>query len=209
MTQSIENVSLLTRKTGKGAAGLHRKDRMVPGVIYGPKMENKNCLVEEIFILKHSGSKHESSIFNTQSEESDLNSLKVMLKNIDTHPRTNRPIHVDFYALDMSAKIKVNVPLELEGTAVGVKEEGGLLQVVLRDIEIECSPTDIPESIKVDISGVKLNGSLHVSEVTFPAGVTAITSAERTICTVAAPKQEAEAAPAEGEAAAEAAPAAE
>ena len=116
MTQATESFNVVARKPGKGASGKYRKDRMVPAVIYGPKMENKICLIDEIFVLKHSGSKHESSIFQTKSETSDLNSLNVMLKKIDTHPGTSRPIHVDLYALDMTAKIKVNVNIEFEGS---------------------------------------------------------------------------------------------
>ena len=190
MTQSTETFSIVARTPGKGASGKHRLDRMIPAVVYGPKMKNQNCLIDEIFVLKHSGSKHESSIFQTKSDTKELNSLKVMLKKIDTHPKTSRPIHVDLYALDMTAKIKVNVNIEFEGEPVGVKEEGGVLQTVLRDVEIECNPTEIPESIKVDVSGVKLNESLHVSDMTFPAGVTPMTAQERTICSVSMPKEE-------------------
>lgn len=202
MTQTTQNFQIEARKTGKGASGKYRLENKIPAVIYGPKTKNMNCVADEIFILKHSGSKHESSIFQTTSDDKALSGLKVMIKNIDTHPGTGRPLHVDLYALDMTAKIKVNVPVELEGEPKGVKEEGGLLQVVLRDIEIECDPTSIPDSIKVDISGIELNGSLHVSALQFPAGVTPVTAPERTICTVAAAKEEAAEAPAaEGDAA--------
>lgn len=190
MTQTTETMNLETRKTGKGPSGQVRKLRKVPAVIYGPKTKNLNCLIDEIFVLKHSNSKHESSIFQTASDDKSLSGMKVMLKKIETHPSTNRPIHVDLYALDMTAKIKVHVPFEFEGTPVGVKEGGGVLNTTLRDVEIECNPTEIPETIKVDISGVELNGSLHISDVTFPAGITAMTASERTICTVSVPREE-------------------
>ena len=216
MTQTTETFKIETRKTGKGSSLSYRQQRQVPAVIYGPKMENLNCVMEEIFVVKHSGSKHESTIFQTTSDDKSLNGLKVMLKQIDTHPGTNRPIHVDLYALDMTAKIKVNVTIEFEGEPVGVKDEGGALQTVLREVEIECNPTEIPNSIKVDISNLKLNDSLHVSDMTFPAGIEPMTAAERTICSVSMPKEEKEEpveAPAEGDAAtegaADAAPAAD
>ncbi len=196
MTQSTLTFNVEARATGKSASGKYRKERKVPAVIYGPKMENMNCLIEEIFVLKHSGSKYESAIFQTQSETKQLGGMKVMLKKIDTHPATNRPIHVDLYALDMTAKIKVNVNIEFEGTPVGVEEDDGALQIVLRDVEIECNPTDIPETIKVDVSGLKLNDSLHVSDINFPAGIEPVTSADRTICSVSMVKEE----PAEEEA---------
>lgn len=190
MTQSTQTFNVEARKPGKGASGKYRKDRKVPAVIYGPKMENVNCVMDEIFVLKHSGSKHESTIFQTQSDVKNLSGMKVMLKKIETHPATNRPIHVDLYALDMAAKIKVNVNIEFEGTPVGVKDEGGVLQTVLRDIEIECNPTEIPESIKIDVSEMKLNDSMHVSDVKFAAGIEPVTAPERTICNVSMPKEE-------------------
>ena len=132
-TSEVMNIE--TRKPGKGEAGKLRKERKVPAVVYGPKMENKNCLIDEIFVLKHSNSKYESAIFETKSDEKDLSSLKVMLKKIDTHPVSSRPTHVDLYALDMTAKIKVHVGLDLQGEPIGVKDEGGTLQTVLRDVE--------------------------------------------------------------------------
>lgn len=208
MTQKNEFMNVVPRTTGKGASIAYRKDRKVPAVIYGPKTKNMNCLIDEIFVLKHSNSKYESAIFQTQSDDKGLSGLKVMLKKIETHPVSTRPVHVDLYALDMSAKIRVHVPLKFEGTPVGTKE-GGVLQIVLRDIEIECNPTDIPQEIKVDVSGVELNHSLHMSDLTMPAGVTAMTAKDRTLCTVTVPREEtaepAEAAPVEGAAAAPAA----
>ncbi len=191
MTQDKLSMTVEARQPGKGASIAYRKDRKVPAVIYGPKTKNVNCLLDEIFVLKHSGTRHESSIFQTKSDEKNLSGMKVMLKKIDTHPATKRPIHVDLYALDMTAKIKVNVNVEFEGTPAG-EEEGGVLQVILRDIEIECNPVDIPESIKVDVSGMAVNDSIHVSDIAFPAGIEPMTDAERTVCTVSIPREEPE-----------------
>ncbi|MCJ8277256.1 MAG: 50S ribosomal protein L25 [Bdellovibrionales bacterium] len=203
-------INLQPRKTGKHFSRSSRNERMVPAVIYGPKMENQNVLLDEIFVVKHRSPRFESTIFQTKSEDSKTNSLKVMLKSIQFHPATQRPVHVDLYALDMTATIKVNVQINFVGEPIGVKEEGGVLQTVRNEVEIECNPTEIPESIEVDISGMALNASMHVSEMTFPAGVKVITDAERTIATVSMPKEEKaeEAAPAEGEAPAEGAEAA-
>ncbi len=191
MTQDKLSMTVEARQPGKGASGAYRKDRKVPAVIYGPKTKNVNCLLDEIFVLKHSGTRHESSIFQTKSDEKNLSGMKVMLKKIDTHPATKRPIHVDLYALDMTAKIKVNVNVVFEGTPAG-EEEGGVLQVILRDIEIQCNPVDIPESIKVDVSGMAVNDSIHVSDISFPAGIEPMTDAERTVCTVSIPREEPE-----------------
>lgn len=207
-TMTVFNVQ--ERKPGKHWSRTSRKQRMIPAVIYGPKMENKNVLIDEIFIEKHRSPRYESSIFETQSDNSALGSLKVMLKNIQYHPASNRPIHVDLYALDMSATIRVHVQLKYVGEPIGVKEDGGVRQVVLHEIELECNPTDIPEFIQVDISDLEINSSKHASDLTLPAGVKLITAPERTLVTVNVPKEEkAEEAPVEGADAAAAAPAGE
>ena len=207
-TSTVINVT--TRETGKHNSRALRNDRMVPAVIYGPQMENKNALLDEIFVVKHRSPRFESTIFQTKSDSSELGSLKVMLKDIQFHPKTGRPVHVDLYALDMKATIKVNVQINFVGESIGVKDEGGMLQIVRNEVETECNATDIPESIEVDVSGMKLNDSLHVSDITFAAGVTPITPPERTLCTVNLPQEEkepeVEAAPAEGAAAEGAAP---
>ncbi len=185
-------VQLDARKTGKGQSRAARLEKKIPAVIYGPKMKNVNALVDELFVLRHSGARHESSIFDTKSETKELSSLKVMFKNIQTHPGTGRPVHVDLYALDMAATIRVNVSIKFEGEPKGVKEEGALIQTLLREIEIETNPTDIPEFISVDISGLEVGDSIHVSDVKFASNVKPMTPSERTILTLTLPREEKE-----------------
>lgn len=178
------------RTPGKHWSRTSRKNRMIPAVIYGPKMENKNVLIDEVFVQKHRSARYESAIFETQSDNNEIGSLKVMLKNIQYHPASNRPIHVDLYALDMAATIRVNVQIKYVGEPIGVKEDGGIRQVVLHEVEIECNPLDIPEFIQVDISDLELNTSKHVSDISFPAGVKPMTALDRTLVTVNLPKEE-------------------
>ena len=185
-----EELNVDTRSPGKGISRGLRKKNKVPAVIYGPNMENQNVMMDELFVVKHSGSKHESAIFETKSDHSPLNSLKVMLKKIQTHPTTGRPIHVDLYALDMNVSIRVNVTIKFVGEPVGVKEDGGIRQITLGQIEVECNPNEIPEDIQVDISHLKVGQSMHVSEMSFPSGVTSLTASDRTIITVNHPKKE-------------------
>lgn len=197
-------VTIQNRQPGKGLSKSYRKQKLVPAVIYGPQVKNQLALIDELFVLRHCGSRHESTIFQTQSDDKNLNGLKVMLKNIQRHPLSWDPLHVDMYALDMSASIKVNVTLDFQGEPAAVANEGALVQTVLREIEVECDPLSIPETIAVDISQMQAGDSLHVSEIQFPEGLKPITNPERTVITVYLPKPEAE-----PEEAAEAAPAAE
>ena len=192
MTGSKETFKVDTRKTGKHFSRKMRNEKKIPAVIYGPKMENQNICVDELFVQKHRSPRFESTIFKTQADDSKLSNINVLMKSIQWHPVSNRPVHVDFYALDMTQTIRVNVTIKYEGTPSGVKEEGGLQQTILHDLEVECNPTEIPESITVDISNLALNSSIHASEVTLPSGVKLITAPERTLVTVALPKEEKE-----------------
>ncbi|MCB0378520.1 MAG: 50S ribosomal protein L25 [Bdellovibrionales bacterium] len=193
-------ISVEPRKTGKHFNRVNRNGRKIPAVIYGPKTENMNVLLDEIFVEKHRGTRHMSTIFKTQSDEAKLSGLNVMLKSVQLHPATWRPVHVDLYALDMAAKIRVHVTINYIGTPVGEKEDGGLRQIILKDVEVECSPTDIPESVEIDITGLALNHSLKVEDLSFPSGVEPVTAADRTLITIHLPKEETEepAAAAEG-----------
>lgn len=194
------------RTIGKHFSRTARKGKKIPTVIYGPKFKNATVFIDEVTVTRYKSRRFESSIFSLNAPEAkELNGVKVLIKNIQMNPVTDRPMHLDLYALDMSSKVRLKVVMEIVGLPVGVKEEGGLLQTVLHDIEIECLPADIPATIKVDVSGLALNQSLHVSDLEMPTGVRAVTAAERTIATVTLPEEEKAAAPT---AAAEAAPAA-
>lgn len=198
------------RKTGKHFNRQARIQRKIPTVVYGPNFKNQNVFMEENAVKKYgSSSRYESTIFALKSEDNTLNKVQVLIKDVQFHPVTTLPVHVDLYALDMKSSVRVNAVVKYEGTPKGVKDDGGLLQIVLNEVEIECLPTNIPEEIIVDISGIELNGSMHVSDITLPADVKMMTSETRTLCTVSSPKEEAAAEPAEGEAEGGDAPAAD
>lgn len=198
------------RTTGKHFSRTARKAKRIPTVIYGPKFKNANVFIDEVTVTRYKSRRYESSIFSLSAPENkDLNGIKVLIKNIQMSPLTDRPVHLDLYALDMSSKVRLKVVLELVGTPQGVKEEGGLLQIIMHDIEVECLPSDIPTTIQADLTGLALNQSLHVSDLQMPNGVRAVTAGERTVATVTLPEEEkASAAPTAAAAAPAAAPAA-
>lgn len=173
-----------TRKSGKHFSRSSRNERKVPAVVYGPKCPNTTLLADEVAITKHRSPRFESTLFKLESPDSKINNIHVLLKKIQYHPVTNRPVHVDFYALDMDKKVRVNVTLEFVGTPAGVKESGGLFSTIMHEVELECDPRSIPSTITVDVTGLGLNESLHVSDIKFPANVTPITAPSRTVATV-------------------------
>ncbi|MEJ2482723.1 MAG: 50S ribosomal protein L25, partial [Gemmatimonadota bacterium] len=105
---------------------------------------------------------------------------------IQRHPVRSEYVHVDFFEIRAGEKLNVNVPLHLVGTPIGVKN-GGVLQQVRHEIEIECLPAEIPASFEVDISGLEIGDSLHIGDIDL-GGVDLLDEPERTICLVAAPR---------------------
>lgn len=201
MAGSTIVIPVKARDTGKHASRSSRTSGQVPGVVYGPKTKPLNVLAEEKLIAKYTGRKFEATIFNLTSDDSGLNNISVLLRDVQVHPVTRRPVHLDFYALDMSQNITVSIGLRFEGKPVGLSE-GGVFEVIVRQIEIECKPNEIPEEIVVDVSAMNVGEALHVSDVKVAAGMKVKSQSTLTLATVSVPKEEAAATPAADAAAA-------
>lgn len=190
-TNETIELQAVPRKAGKGQARGLRHDRMIPAIVYGPQHENTLFSIPLVQAEKFGGHHYESSMFILKSEDKSLNGIQVLRKDISRHPATHKPIHIDFYAPDMKKTVHVNVELIFDGKAIGTKDEGGLFTATRRDLEVECLPGNIPESIHVDISELHINESYHVSDIAqIPEGVKIITAPELTICSVNPPQEE-------------------
>ncbi len=193
------------RETGKGNSRNLRFEKKVPSVVYGA-IENVHLHVSEKEIVKYNVRAFENALFTLKSSNTKANGKVVLMKKVDVHPLSRRPIHVDFFALDLTKTVRVSVEIKLEGKPIGLSE-GGLLNVVNRSIEIEVLPTDIPESITADISHLGLGDALHVSDLKMPEKVKVLSAPETTIAVVNVQEEEVvaavavEAAPAAGAAA--------
>jgi large subunit ribosomal protein L25 len=191
---------------GKNEAGRQRREGRLPSVLYGGtaseggKPEAKSITVDPKSLMKilHSQSGANTLITLKLDDESP----KVMLKEFQLDPVSHHLLHADFYRVAMDKMITVTVPIVLKGEAPGVKQQGGLLDFVHREIDIECLPADIPESIEVDVSGLMLNQSIRLREITESMTWKPVSEPEIMLVHVVAPKAEAEPAAAEGEVAA-------
>lgn len=208
----------MTREAGKHHSRTNRTKQLIPAVLYGPKAKPINLLMDELTVTRYQGRKFESTIFGLTTDNAELAKTQVLIKDVQVHPVTRRPQHVDLYAVDMTKPIRVSIGIRLEGKAIGLAS-GGLLQALLRELEIECLPTNIPEEFVADVSALDVGDALHVSDLKVPEGVKIISSQTLTIATVnilaeeaaptaAAATPDAAAAPAAGAAAAPAAGAA-
>jgi large subunit ribosomal protein L25 len=190
--------------TSKGEAGRLRRSGKVPAVFYGPgKIGQAVCVDAREFRFKLDGLEG-SHLIQLLSSTAEINEKMVLLKEVQRHPVTSSPLHIDFYEVDVNKPIEVTVPLHFMGKAQGVIA-GGLLQPLRRDITVECLPREIPEFIEIDVSPLGIHDAIHIAELTLPTGVKAVYDTNDAVVTVAPPVVEAkpveeavEGAPAEG-----------
>ena len=193
------------KKRKRDAKRLLRNGR-IPGILYGPKTSSMPLeLDKREFSTRVAGSEG-SHLVRLKSESTALADKVALVKDMQYHPISGDVIHADLYEVDLTAKITVNVPLHFVGKAAGVVR-GGILQPIVREIEVECLPLDIPAYFDVDVSALDIGDSVHVEELTMPADVTAVFESNFPLVAVVPPTvEEAPAAAAEPVEGAEAVP---
>lgn len=196
---------VVREETGTGNAREARRNGVVPGVIYGGGEDAVSVGIKYNEVLKAINSGQFLS--NMVELSHDGKTQKAITKDVQFHPVTDRPMHIDFYRVTEKTIIDVNVPAVFVGedTSPGMKR-GGALNVVRYSIEVKCPAGSIPDNIEVDISALEIGDAIHLSEVTLPANVTpGITDRDVTIATIVASRtsktEDEEGEAAEGEAA--------
>jgi large subunit ribosomal protein L25 len=181
-------------ETGKNANRRLRERGLIPGTLYGAKKETISVSVSP----REIGSILKSAAGANTLFDLDLGGQKrkVILKEYQREPLKGRILHADFYEVALDKKLEVKVHLELTGVPVGVKTQGGILDFVTRELEVECLPADIPEKITIDVSHLELNKHFRVSELKLSDKVTILTGADVVIAHVVVPRAEEEVAPA-------------
>lgn len=148
-------------KSGSGYANKIRREGKVPGIFYFHGKEAIPFIVSRKSLQTTLGK--ESALLDVAFNDGDKR--KCIVRNIQFDPITHSILHVDLMGILLSEKITVSVPIHLIGTPIGVKNDGGILQLMMRDVEIECLPTDIPEFIELDVTNLNIADSLHLSDI--------------------------------------------
>jgi large subunit ribosomal protein L25 len=191
MPTAVEVVSAVPRegKFNKNAARRVRVAGKIPGVIYGAKEPSIALELDpkQMQRILHSESGH-NTIFDVSI--SGGAQVKAMIVDWQYEPIKDRLIHVDLKRIAMDKTMRVEVPIVLEGVPVGVKTEGGVLELVLREVEIECLPGDIPSSITVDVSNLALNASIRVADLPHGGKFKFISDEDETVVHVVSIREE-------------------
>ena len=187
MSDALTLPAELRERAGKGASRELRRNGRVPAVIYGGKEEPTAIHIEERVLRRQLGTGHFMN--SIVMVEVGGKPVRTIPKDVALHPVTDRPLHADFLRLSKDAKITVQVPVVFanEEASPGLKK-GGVLNVVRHDLELVCESDKIPDEIVLDVTGLDVGDSIHISHVTLPEGsVSAITDRDFTIATIVAP----------------------
>jgi large subunit ribosomal protein L25 len=185
MKTSFELVAEFRETQGKGASRRLRHAGKVPAILYGGHADARALTLS-----------HQKLLIMLDNERfySTILSLKVgdqtqaaILKDVQRHPFKNAIVHIDFQRVEENEKIRISIPLHFTGAAVspGVKSQGGIVSHMRNETEVSCLPKDLPEFIEVDISGLSLNESIHLSQLKVPEGVTLVDLAKDDAAVVA------------------------
>lgn len=159
-----------------GKRNILSKEGYVPCVVYGEGKKTLSLKIDHSRLVKfmhaHHGGENIIITLKISSKDSKKTEEKsVLIKEIQVHPVTGKILHLDFNEISLTKKIDVNVPIHSKGEPVGVKQEGGTLEHILWEVEVECLPTNIPEKFEVDVSGMKIGDIIHVKDLAVPEGI--------------------------------------
>ncbi len=186
----VETATLKARvreARGKGAMKRLRREGRIPAVVYSGRRESVPLDLdaeEFMHLLHHAASEH---VFLTLEIEGEEEPRSVLLQEIQHEVLGENILHVDFREVLLTEKLRARVPIEPVGESAGVKQ-GGVLEQILHEVEVECLPTDLPGSIDVDVSALEIGHSLKIAEMDPPPGVTLVSDEDLVVFTVAAPR---------------------
>ncbi len=184
----VLNLSAETReRAGKGASRAMRREGRVPAVIYGNKQEPLSIHVEEKVLVKYLQTGHFMN--SVVMIDAGGQSLRTLPKDVQFHPVTDRPLHVDFLRIGEHTKVNVQVPVVFtDEEASPALKQGAVLNVVQHELELVVDAADIPDQISVSLKGLELGATIHISDITLPKGAEpAISDRDFTVATIVAP----------------------
>lgn len=182
MEQIVLNVELRSR-TGKGICRQLRMKELIPGVVYGKGMEAVPVTVSPRELSAAISGEGGQNHLITLSGGGVLDGTVIIVKDLLRDPIKGTPRHVDLQKINLTEKIRVEVAINLVGTAAGVKE-GGLLDFAMHAVEVECLPNQIPEHLDLDVTSLTIGHSLHVGDLKLPVGVKVLADPKASVVSI-------------------------
>jgi large subunit ribosomal protein L25 len=187
--ETVELKAEAREGAGKGVSRRLRRAGKIPGIFYGPTREATTIAIDAREFGRKVADLEGAHLIRFDCPASEINGRVALVKSTQYHPVSGDALHVDFYEVDLTKRIRVAAPLHFTGRPAGVAL-GGILQPVRREIEVECLPGDIPEFVSVDVSALGIHDSIQVSQIAMPQGVQAVFDDDFTVVTVLAPAVE-------------------
>lgn len=187
MSETFKLAAELRAKAGKGASRAIRREGRVPAVIYGAGEAATTIHVEEKILVRQL---HTGHFMNAIVElELDGKTVRTLPRDVAFHPVTDRPIHVDFLRLSGNQVVTVTVPVHFVDQEQSAIKQGAMLNIVAHELKLDCRPDAIPDDVTISLAGLQVGASIHIADVTLPAGVTPHgRETDLTIATIVAPK---------------------
>ncbi len=186
----LELTANMRTSAGNGPSRVLRRQGNIPAVLYGPGSESVLLSISSLD-LEHALKTASSNqiIFNMAVQNAQTGTRTAMIKELQIHPMSRKFLHVDFYEISKDRKITVNVPVVVKGRAKGI-EDGGMLQIIEREIEVLCLPFEVPESIQIDITDLGIGDSIHVKDLKVAENVEIPADTNYTILTILSTKSD-------------------
>lgn len=191
MSQNATLKATTRSDAGKGVARKLRRAGQIPAVVYGDGADSLPLSLDahDTLVLFQRISV-ENTIVSLDTDKGE--SIDTLVREVQVHPFRDDILHVDFLRIRKGMAVDVNVPVRLEGVPDGVRLEGGILEQIIHDLSVRCIPSKIPEVIEVDVSGLAVGESVHVSDLPTEEGFEILADPVRTICLVSMPRVAAE-----------------
>ena len=188
--EKIQLTATIRQTVGNGPARVLRREGRIPAILYGPDTEpillSVNTHEFELLIKDHNVNQ---MVLDLVVKNGQTLNKPVMIKELQTHPVSHNLLHVDFYEISMTRKIRVNVPVVTTGKSIG-EEHGGIVQIIRRELEVLCLPGEIPDTISIDISEMDIGDAVHVEEITLEGDIEIPTDVNFTVVTITTPQAE-------------------
>ena len=192
--EQLKLKAIIREERGTQASKKLRNQGLIPAIVYhhGDKSVSVSVNSREFAHIIHTSAGENALISLTIDKEKRSKPRSVIIKEVQHHPVKRGVVHIDFNEISLTEKITVMIQLVTKGEAEGVKNEGGVLDNPVKELQIECLPTDIPPHLDVDVSGLKLNDSIHIKDLVLPAGVRVLLEPEALVFQVKTPVVEKE-----------------